>query len=940
MTEVKKHFLGWDTPFLPTAAKWLQEHYLHDEFGSAKDLVIVVSGNAVRRRLQSLLVEMSSEQGKAIDLPSFVTTSSFLNLFLDQSKKIASKTIQAVTTATVMRDFSRQQLAPILGLNNPDYDDLNTWFEYAKEVNGVARELAFGGYNPDPATWPELPDDLLTTKALDRFEAIAAICRKVSEVLAKDQYVVQDSQWLSLAEEVPHPPKSIVLLGTTDLNQLLIKVVSGMMQCGSHVDAVIRAPEAKQYYFDEFGSVIPDKWKTETIEIPDNAIEIAGAPSSQANKLLCAIASLEGKFSKDEITIAVTNEESIPVVRRQLEGHSVDTRFAGGDSLLQSPEVKLVEVIRDYSSTNSYAAYASLVRHPYVGSLLSITSGTLHELDRYYAHHLPTSIGKSWFTPSDISWRVQNKPLIELHKKVREWFSSILDSKEQLISTWSSVIRELLLKLYGNQELDRQSRMLFSLRAIFSALDSIDSLSERSVQSAGMVKSGTVFDLILDELKGVAIPEYPNQDAVDIVGWLEAMTDDAPCLFVVGMDSTLLEASTKYQTYLPNKLREELGLETEDIKYARDAHAVLAMQHSREVHGHLGWILARKTIEGDPLTPNPLLLRCEDDKQLASRSLKMIVEIESESPSIPPQFGSQSSSKEDDHLALPDPSVIKTKPLQRMSVTSFKEYIACSYRFWLHRVLELGEERDDVRELDYALFGSLVHGALELFGKEDSVKDSTDEKVIHAFLLEAVDKVVAGIFGKYPLSTISVQGELAKQRMRSFSKLQAEHRKAGWKIVGVEEKEELQFGTEEQPFVVVGKIDRIDMHEDGRVLVLDYKTGSTSAEKAHGTKDEWTDLQLPIYRHLAKKMGYDFDEVKTGFILVGSKDTSVRFDFPDWDEAQLQVADDRFVEIVEDVKAGKYNSTPTTPAPRFSEDLSWICQDGGIIGTGEENTSV
>ena len=115
MTEVQKHFLGWDKPFLPQAAKWLQEHCLHDEFGSAKDLVIVVSGNAVRRRLQSLLVEMSSQQGKAIDLPSFVTTSSFLNLFLDQSKKIASKTIQAVTTATVMRDFSRQQLAPIFG---------------------------------------------------------------------------------------------------------------------------------------------------------------------------------------------------------------------------------------------------------------------------------------------------------------------------------------------------------------------------------------------------------------------------------------------------------------------------------------------------------------------------------------------------------------------------------------------------------------------------------------------------------------------------------------------------------------------------------------------------------------------------------------------------------------------------------------------------------
>ena len=935
MTEVQKHFLGWDKPFLPTAAKWLQEHYLHGELGEAKDVVILVSGSAVQRRLQSLLVELATEQGKAIDLPSIVTTSGFLNLIIDRSKKVASKTLHTVLTATVMRDLPREQLAPILGLNEPNYDDLKLWIEFATEVNDVAMELTFGGYESNPATWPELPPELVHQKSIDKFEAISDICETVSEILAEEQYVTQEHQWLALQHEVLNAPKKIVLLGTTDLNTLLRKILSRMVANGSSVDAAIRSPETKKDWFDDFGCVIPDKWKQELIDIPDNSIAVAGSPSSQANKLIGAISSLEGKYGKDEITVAVTNEESIPAIRRQLEGHDVSTRFAGGDSVLQSPEVKLLEAISDYSRTKSYQSYASLVRHPFIGALLEIRSSTLHELDRFYAHHLPTTIGKKWFTPSSISWRVKNKPLIELHEKVWGLFSSVLDSSQQSVTNWSSIIRELLLTLYDDQELDRQSRRLFSLKAIFSALDTIDILPIFVVNSIGGVKIGTVFDLILDELKSVSIPEYPNQEAVDIVGWLESMTDDAPCLFVVGMDSTLLDASTKSKAFLPDSLREELELETSAVKLARDTHAVSAMLHSRMKHGHLGWIVSRRTADGDPLTPNPLLLRCDKNEQLAKRSLTMVVELGADSPSVPPRFLQTSDSKSCSALTLPDPAVMCVEPIKRMSVTAFKDYIACPYRFWLRRVLKLGEERDDVQELDYALFGSLVHGALELFGKDATIKDSTDSKAIHDFLLNSVDVVVEGLFGKYPLPTVSVQAEMAKQRMKEFSLLQAKHRKKGWKIVGIEEKEEIKFSDGDDPFIVAGKIDRIDKHEDGRVLVLDYKTGTTSAEKAHGTKDEWKDLQLPIYRHLAKKMGYDFDKVRTGFILVGSKDTSVRFDFPRWDDAQLKAADDKFFEIVEDVRTGKYAQSPATPAPRFFEDLSWICQDSGIIGTGE-----
>ena len=96
------------------------------------------------------------------------------------------------------------------------------------------------------------------------------------------------------------------------------------------------------------------------------------------------------------------------------------------------------------------------------------------------------------------------------------------------------------------------------------------------------------------------------------------MHEDSPCVFVVGMDSTLLLASAIGHPSIPNQLRVELGLDSVERKLARDAHAVTALQYARKANGHIRWIVARKTKDGDPLTANQLLLRCEDDDQLST----------------------------------------------------------------------------------------------------------------------------------------------------------------------------------------------------------------------------------------------------------------------------------------------------------------------------------
>jgi len=57
-----------------------------------------------------------------------------------------------------------------------------------------------------------------------------------------------------------------------------------------------------------------------------------------------------------------------------------------------------------------------------------------------------------------------------------------------------------------------------------------------------------------------------------------------------------------------------------------------------------------------------------------------------------------------------------------VSVTGFKLYLQSPYRFYLERVAKLRRARDDARELDPLLFGTLAHEALEaLSGRQGAV---------------------------------------------------------------------------------------------------------------------------------------------------------------------------------------------------------------------------
>jgi RecB family exonuclease len=295
------------------------------------------------------------------------------------------------------------------------------------------------------------------------------------------------------------------------------------------------------------------------------------------------------------------------------------------------------------------------------------------------------------------------------------------------------------------------------------------------------------------------------------------------------------------------------------------------------------------------------------------------------------------------------------QPLTALSVTRFRDYLACPYRFYLRHVLRLESLSDEAEELDGGAFGGLVHWVLEQFGRADEAKkvrcESHGERIAE-YLCDKLDTVAAARFGKkLARPAVLVQVEQVRLRLQAFAQWQAKRNQDGWRIVFSEDSEErkslqLPWPVDGQPFTLQGRIDRIDFHETQRKLcVVDYKTADRGdkPQQTHRKGDEWIDLQLPLYRHLVRSIklppGVPADApVELGYIVLPLDLKSVDLLLADWDEPLLESADEKAREIVRAIRAEKF-WPPVSPPPDFFDDVAVICQDRRMGGWSAEDAA-
>ena len=111
-------------------------------------------------------------------------------------------------------------------------------------------------------------------------------------------------------------------------------------------------------------------------------------------------------------------------------------------------------------------------------------------------------------------------------------------------------------------------------------------------------------------------------------------------------------------------------------------------------------------------------------------------------------------------------------------------------------------------------------------------------------------------------------------------------------------------------------------------MIIDYKSSDTPStpEKAHRSNDEWIDLQLPLYRHLAAGMGIN-GSPQLAYVVLPKDTSKIDILVAEWTEEELKSADDVAAEVIRNVRAKKFWPPAESP-PDFSEDFAPICQDG------------
>jgi ATP-dependent helicase/DNAse subunit B len=267
------------------------------------------------------------------------------------------------------------------------------------------------------------------------------------------------------------------------------------------------------------------------------------------------------------------------------------------------------------------------------------------------------------------------------------------------------------------------------------------------------------------------------------------------------------------------------------------------------------------------------------------------------------------------------------------SPSRFESYGSCPYRFYTEYMLSLQPLESPQLGFDSLQQGSMVHEILEQVHRQAA--DPSDPKTVRS----ALPKVAAAVFelapekhGFRPSAFWEVeQQELLERVERSLDKLFGESQ--GWTPY----RYECRFGFDPAPPLTIetpagtiqlrGVIDRVDRAADGRLRIIDYKTGSSGLAK----KDllEGRRLQLPLYALAAQQALQLGDPSEAFYWSVNGANSYCRLsrfqsEHGNGIEAAIHLAVDYVARFLDGILNGRFSPTPPEGGcPSFCPAAAW-----------------
>lgn len=921
-TSCETLYVGWDGPLLPRCATMLRERFAVRDQWDLSGIIAVLPARQAVMRLQSRLGQEAASHELQLQPPQLVSVGQLPELLYQVELPIAMELEQALAWASVLQSTDPGQLSPLIP-DPPDAEAIGAWLELAGTLRQLHEDLA-----SSRLSFRDVVEACQTESDRQRWAVMDSLFERYLKAIGEAR--LSDPHWQrrqAVQQDRCHSDRTIVLIGTSDLPAILVEMLRSL---SSPLISLIAAPPDKADHFDEFGCVDASRWETHELPLRDEQLVPAGDVADQANAAAEWFAAYSQRWSTEQITIGVTDESHVDPVAIRLRGCGANVNRHLGWTINQTAVGRLMQLTANHLRRRSWQSLAALVRHADVYQFVSAALATderqpdsnrvdwLADLDRLLASHFPLQVADPLPPIAQRTYPAAIAVADLIDQRLAEFVHP-----EQSIGEWSGRISHWLSDVFGVADQVQSARTAASLNRTLESLSRFSALNERlDVRTGG----ASAIETVLARLGDVRIAEDYSKSQVDLLGWLDLALDDSPAMIVVGLNHPFVPSMTTSDPFLPGELRTRLRVADNQRRYARD---VFAMQLILSSRSDVRFVVGKTSIDRTPTPPSRLLAAAPSEDM--ARRVRGLLSGQRQKNQVTDAW----DQIEGDSFPIPVLGSGADAPvISSISVTAFRDYLTCPYRFYLRHVLKLKPLDDASTELAANQFGDLVHAALEAFGDSEMRNESNAEK-IESLLLDHLDHYTAEVYGDSVSAAVKVQISQARRRLQVFARRQAERRAEGWLIhaseAAVGPEQGAVIDVDGQPMGLKGRFDRIDRHPDGRWAVLDYKTHGHSPEKKHLRQtpegEQWVDLQLPLYRMMIPFLGIDVppEQVQLGYFNIAEKDSETRIQIAQFSDAQMRDAHQLVIDCIGRIRRGDF--APTDQRVPY-DDYAMILQTG------------
>lgn len=440
----------------------------------------------------------------------------------------------------------------------------------------------------------------------------------------------------------------------------------------------------------------------------------------------------------------------------------------------------------------------------------------------------------------------QRPALVKFLDQLMSWVD---DTTFRLPSEWARGISKFLNSLkWPTDRKNLPSHQFQALQKWSECLDSLASL-DRILQKIDRYQAVSHLTHIVSE---TLFQPQTHEEPIQIVGLLESAGMEFDHLWIMGCDAETLPPIPNPNPFLPfNSHQAPHGLphSTAERELAFTEQTLFRLAEACH-HLTFSYPLWKKETE---LVPSPLIATWVSDKNTIHISESNKLQDHSE-------FSIKLESIKE---YLPIPVDPEERKWIKGGASLVKNQAECPFRaFAIHRLASISRDFAEL-DMDDSSRGSVVHQILELFWNEVQTSERLHDLHESQNLLKQIQKSVEEGLQSFSFDTQRQNSffELERERLTSLivKWMEYERERGSFKILNLESEKTLHL----EKLALTIKVDRIDQFEDGKIALIDYKTGAPpNVKKWFGERIE--DPQLPLYSLEIPADAIAFAQVRKG----------------------------------------------------------------------------